>query len=190
MFFTTGHCNVSPDVESPTPFLLVRSLLFHNVVFSFHGNLLEFQPSRFSHRPNPDQISLLFLGLYNSAVFSESLVLEFSFSGWREVNILFLSSRPAAVRPLLSLPSVNKFLLSNMKTSSLKGLVMSFLPVHPVHPLCLSPFLQSPTVPPPAQLRVTCSFLVSFVALPWRRMYSFTIRYDNLCFFPPVCSRH
>lgn len=119
-----------------------------------------------------------FLGCTRGLCFQSHLFWDF----WREVNILFLSSRPAAVQPLLSLPSVNKFLLSNMKTSSLKGLAMSFLLEHPVHPLCLSPFLQFPTVPPPAQLRVMCSFLVSFVALPWRRMYSFTTRYDNLCF--------
>ncbi len=116
------------------------------------------------------------------------LFLIFAFSGQHEVNIRFLSSRPAAARPLLSLPSVNKLLLFNMKKSSVKGLVMSFLPAHPARPPCPSLFRRSPTVPPPALLRATCSFLVSFVVLPWKRMYSFTIRYNILC-FSPVHSR-
>lgn len=77
MFFMAGYCNVSTDVESPTSFLVVRSLLFHNVVFSFHGNLLEFQPSSFSHRPNPDQIFLLFLRPQSRGLLSETLVLDF-----------------------------------------------------------------------------------------------------------------
>ncbi len=112
----------------------------------------------------------------------------FAFSGQHGVNIRFFSSRPAAARPLLSLPSVNKLLLFNMKKSSVKGLVMSFLSTHPAHPPCPSLFRHSPTVPPPAPLRATCSFLVSFVVLPWKRMYSFTIRYNILC-FSPVHSR-
>lgn len=77
MFSMAGYCNVSTDAESPTQFLLVRFLLFHNVVFSFHGNLLEFQPFSFFHRPNPDHILLLFLRSKRRVMLFELLVLDF-----------------------------------------------------------------------------------------------------------------